>query len=257
MTTRLKTLAPIAALALLAGLAAGCKEESAPAAEAPGSSSAASSKSAAPEPAASTPATPPPAKPADLSVLMNPALLNETAPETFTAHFVTTKGEFDIRVTRSWSPNGADRFYNLVKNGFYDDTAFFRVISGFMAQFGIHGVPAIAAKWRAANIQDDPVVKSNTRGMVTYAKSGAPNSRTTQLFINFGNNARLDASGFSPFGVVEDSGMKVVDSLYAGYGEGAPRGRGPEQQLVQSQGNDYLRAQFPEMDYILRAYIVE
>jgi peptidyl-prolyl cis-trans isomerase A (cyclophilin A) len=190
----------------------------------------------------------------DKAMLMKPAELKETAPATFKVKFETSKGDFVVQVTREWSPNGADRFYNLVKHGFYDDVRFFRVISGFMAQFGIHGDPAIQKNWREANIQDDKVVKSNTRGMITYAKTGAPNSRSTQLFINFGNNATLDRQGFSPFGQVV-TGMDVVDKLYAGYGEGAPNGKGPNQMEIQSQGNAYLAKSFPNLDYIKTARI--
>jgi peptidyl-prolyl cis-trans isomerase A (cyclophilin A) len=156
-------------------------------------------------------------------------------------------------VHRAWSPNGADRFYNLVKIGYYDDTAFFRVISGFMAQVGIHGHPAVNQAWRPARIDDDPVVASNKRGMVTFAKSSMPNSRTTQFFINFKDNSNLDPMGFAPFGEVRD--MASVDKLYKGYGEGAPRGRGPDQGRAQS--HTYFRAEFPKLDYITKASIVE
>jgi peptidyl-prolyl cis-trans isomerase A (cyclophilin A) len=188
--------------------------------------------------------------------LMNPQSLNETAPDTFRASFETSAGDFVIEVRREWSPNGADRFYNLVKNGYYDDCRFFRVIDGFMVQFGINGDPAIQANWRTAGIADDPVRESNARGFVTFAMSGQPNSRTTQIFINFGNNANLDASGFAPFGRVVE-GMDTVDDIYSEYGEGAPGGRGPEQQRIQMEGNTYLNASFPEMDYVTRARIVE
>src|SRR5215467_4494490 len=161
------------------------------------------------------------------SPLENPAGLREQAPATYKARFDTTKGVFVIEVTRAWAPKGADRFYNLVKNGFYDNVRFFRVISGFMVQFGINGDPGIMAKWRTAQIGDDPVTQSNKRGMITFATAG-PNTRTSQVFINFGDNTNLDGMGFAPFGRVV-SGMNVVDSLYAEYGEGAPRGRGPDQ----------------------------
>jgi peptidyl-prolyl cis-trans isomerase A (cyclophilin A) len=206
---------------------------------------------------ASKPATKTPtavASGVDKAMLMKPAELKETAPATFKVKFETTKGDFVVQVTRDWSPHGADRFYNLVKHGFYDDVRFFRVISGFMAQFGIHGDPEIQKNWRSANIPDDKVVKSNTRGMITYAKTGAPNSRSTQLFINFGNNANLDGQGFSPFGEVV-SGMDIVDKLYAGYGEGAPNGKGPSQADMQVQGNTYLAKSFPNLDYIKTARI--
>ncbi|MCA9015304.1 MAG: peptidylprolyl isomerase, partial [Planctomycetaceae bacterium] len=160
-------------------------------------------------------------------------------------------------VTRSWSPNGADRFYELVNAGFYNDCAFFRVIEGFMAQVGINGNPATQAKWRDRTIQDDPVTKSNLKGYVSFAKTGAPHSRTTQIFINFGDNRRLDEYGFTPFGLISPQGMKVVDALYSGYGEGAPSGRGPSQQRMQLEGNPYLKQDFPRLDYITKASIVQ
>ena len=184
----------------------------------------------------------------------DPSALTEKAPDTFNAQFDTTKGEFTIEVTRSLSPNGADRFYNLVRSGYFKDVAFFRVIPGFMCQFGIHGDPAVSAKWRDANIGDDPVKGSNTRGTISFATAG-PNTRTTQLFINFGDNVNLDGMGFSPFGKVV-SGMDVVDKINGEYGEGAPGGRGPDQSLVQKDGNDYLKRDFPNLDYIKSASIV-
>jgi peptidyl-prolyl cis-trans isomerase A (cyclophilin A) len=185
--------------------------------------------------------------------LADPASLNEQAPATYKAKFDTSKGSFVVEVNRDWAPNGADRFYNLVKSGFFDNTRFFRVIPGFMVQFGINGDPSIAAAWRAANIKDDPVKQSNARGMVTFATAG-PNTRTTQVFVNYGNNDFLDGQGFSPFGKIV-SGMEVVDSLYSGYGEGAPAGKGPNQGLVQQQGNAYLEQSFPELDYVSKATI--
>jgi peptidyl-prolyl cis-trans isomerase A (cyclophilin A) len=185
--------------------------------------------------------------------LANPAALNEQAPATYKVKFDTSKGPFVVEVHRDWAPNGADRFYNLVKNGFYNNARFFRVISGFMVQFGINGDPAISARWRGADIADDPVKQSNTRGLITFATAG-PNTRTTQVFINYADNAALDSRGFAPFGQVV-SGMNVVDALYSGYGEGAPRGAGPEQGRVQSEGNAYLTAQFPKLDYIKSATI--
>ena len=185
--------------------------------------------------------------------LTDPASLNDKAPATYKAKFDTSKGSFVIEVHRDWAPNGADRFYNLVKNGFYDDARFFRVMDGFMAQFGINGNPKVSEAWLDANIQDDPVKKSNTRGTVTYA-TGGPDTRTTQVFINFGDNASLDDQGFSPFGKVI-SGMDVVDQLYSGYGDGPPRGEGPNQGRVQTQGNAYLAKDFPKLDFIKKATI--
>jgi len=185
--------------------------------------------------------------------LANPASLRETAPASYKARFDTSKGAFVIEVQRDWAPNGADRFYNLVKNGFYDNVRFFRVISGFMVQFGINGDPKISAPWRDARIADDPVKQSNKRGFITYAMAG-PNTRTSQVFINFGDNASLDSQGFSPFGRVV-SGMNVVDALNAEYGEGAPRGRGPDQGRVQMEGNAYLTRDFGKLDFVKKATI--
>ena len=182
-----------------------------------------------------------------------PANLNEKAPATYKAKFDTSKGVFVVEVTRDWAPNGADRFYNLVKNGFYDNVRFFRVISGFMVQFGINGDPKISAPWREARIADDPVKQSNKRGYITYAMAG-PNTRTSQVFINFNDNANLDNSGFAPFGQVI-SGMDVVDKLNAEYGEGAPRGRGPDQSRVQMEGNAYLNKDFARLDFVKKATI--
>jgi peptidyl-prolyl cis-trans isomerase A (cyclophilin A) len=187
--------------------------------------------------------------------LTNPSALRETAPATYKARFETSKGAFVVDVTREWAPNGADRFYNLVKNGFYDGVRFFRVLDGFMAQFGINGDPKISAAWREARIPDDPVKQSNRRGFITYAMAG-PNTRTSQLFINYGDNSALDRQGFSPFGQV-NSGMNVVDALYNGYGEGAPRGKGPDQGRVQMEGNAYLTKSFPQLDFVKKATITK
>lgn len=187
--------------------------------------------------------------------LLSPADATEKAPDSFKVNFDTTKGKFVVEVTRAWSPNGADRFYNLVKLGFYDDVAFFRVLDGFVAQFGIHGDPNVMKAWRDAKITDDAVTQTNKRGSVVFA-TGGPNTRTTQLFINYGNNANLDGMGFSPFGTVTE-GMEVVDSLYKDYGEGAPRGMGPDQGRLQEGGNAYLKENFPKLDYVKTATIVE
>jgi peptidyl-prolyl cis-trans isomerase A (cyclophilin A) len=187
--------------------------------------------------------------------LMNPAALNEKAPDVFQAKFETTKGAFTIEVTRAWSPNGADRFYNLVKNGYYDECPFFRAVANFMVQFGVNPNPKLSMAWSSARIPDDPVKQSNTRGMITYAMGG-PNTRTTQLFINFGDNSRLDGMGFSPFGKVTE-GMKVVDSLYTGYGDMPSQGgKGPDPTLIATQGIAYLQKNFPRLDYIKSATIV-
>lgn len=186
--------------------------------------------------------------------LKNPAALTETAPASFKVKFDTSAGAFVIEVQRDWAPLGADRFYNLVKAGFYNDCRFFRVIQGFMVQFGIHGDPAVMNAWRGAQIGVDPVKQSNKRGYITYAMGGSPNTRTTQVFINFSDNGNLDGMGFAPFGKVA-SGMDVVDKIYSGYGEGAPRGQGPEQGKIQMEGNAYLLKSFPKMDYIKTATI--
>jgi peptidyl-prolyl cis-trans isomerase A (cyclophilin A) len=187
--------------------------------------------------------------------LMNPATLNEKAPDSFDARFETTKGDFVIRVTRAWAPNGADRFYNLVRNGYYDGVRFFRVIPGFMVQFGIHGDPALNQVWREARIPDDPLKQSNKRGYVTYAMAG-PNTRTSQVFINYvDRNTFLDGQGFPPFGLVTE-GMDVVDKLNSEYGEGAPSGRGPNQTRIQLEGNAYLAKDFPNLDAVKRATVV-
>ena len=188
--------------------------------------------------------------------LLDPSLATQPAPDTFKVKLETTKGEILIDVVRKWAPNGAVRFFNLVKIGYYDNTDFFRVIDGFMAQVGLHGKPEVTAAWSRVPIADDPVKKSNTRGMVTFAMKSSPNSRTAQFFINYGDNSYLDKSGFAPIGKVVD-GMKVADSLYPEYGEGAPRGTGPSQGRLTQEGNAYLKAEFPQLDYIVRATIVE
>ncbi len=199
-------------------------------------------------PAARADTTPTPAA-------LTPSAATATAPSTFKVKMTTTKGDFVVEVHRDWSPNGADRFYNLVKLGYFTDVAFFRVVKGFMVQFGIHGDPAVNRVWRRATFKDDPLAKhANTRGMVTFATAG-PDLRTTQIFINYGNNSRLDAMGFTPFGKVVD-GMKVVDAIEGSYGEGAPEGHGPAQERIQQQGNAYLKAEFPKLDYIKRAALV-
>lgn len=185
----------------------------------------------------------------------NQAELNQPAPDKFQIKFETSNGDFIIEVYRDWSPHGADRLYYLAKHGFYDGVRFFRVIDGFMAQFGYHGYPKVIQAWQDLNIPDDPVKESNLRGYVSFAKGQLPNSRTTQLFINYINNSRLDGYGFSPIGKVI-KGMNVVDQLYNGYGEGAPDGRGPSQQMIQQGGNKYLNKNFPKLDYIKKARIL-
>ena len=180
--------------------------------------------------------------------LMHPATLNEKAPATFDAQFTTTKGDFVVHVTRAWAPLGADRFYNLVKHGFFTDAAFFRVVPGFMIQFGLSANPAISKEWQSARLKDDPVTQSNKPGYITFATAG-PNTRTTQLFINFGSNGFLDSQGFAPFGEVT-SGMDVVKMLYSGYGEK------PDQGSITALGKPYLDKNFPKIDSIKSATIV-
>ena len=181
------------------------------------------------------------------------AAADKRAPDSYNVKFETSKGDFVVTVTREWSPLGADRFYTLVKSGFYDGARFFRVLPGFVAQFGIAANPEVTAKWRNANLTDDPVKQSNRRGTITFA-TGGPNTRTTQVFINLADNASLDPRGFSPFGAVSQ-GMEVVDQFYSGYGEGAPSGNGPAQSSAESDGNAYLIRDFPKLDYIKKATI--
>ena len=184
--------------------------------------------------------------------LKDVSALKEKAPAKFNVKLETTKGDIVLEVTRAWSPNGADRFYNLVKNGFYNNVKFFRVVPNFVVQFGIHGDPDLAMKWLEATIPDDAVVESNKRGFITYAKSGAPNSRSTQLFINLKDNTRLDEMGFAPFGKVV-KGMEIVDKLYGGYGEQITQLQGE----IAQQGNVMLEKDWPKLDAIKRATIVK
>ena len=190
-------------------------------------------------------ASPPPA-------LLKPAALHAKAPATFGVEFTTTAGTFVVTVHRAWAPRGADRFYNLVRAGFFAGDEFFRVVKGFVVQFGISGFPQVSKAWQGANIPDDPVKASNTVGTITYADAG-PNTRTTQVFINLGNNAsNLDGQGFAPFGKVT-SGMKVVEKLYGGYGEAVTNLQGQ----IASQGNAFLKKHFPKLDSVIRARVVK
>ena len=181
--------------------------------------------------------------------LKNPALANEKAPETYKAKFTTTKGDFVVTVNRASAPIGADRFWNLVKIGYFSDAYFFRNVPGFIVQFGIHSDPTVSTVWKSANIKDDAVRETNKRGAVTFATAG-PDTRTTQLFVNFSDNNRLDQMGFAAFGFVSE-GMDVVDKINAEYGEE------PQQPLIQSQGGAYLGKSFPRMDKIVSAVITE
>jgi peptidyl-prolyl cis-trans isomerase A (cyclophilin A) len=179
--------------------------------------------------------------------LKKPASLKDVAPATYDARFDTSIGVFVVQVHRGWAPKGADRFYNLVKYGYYDDTRFFRVLPNFMVQFGINGDPSVQSSWLDAKITDDPVKESNKRGYITFATAG-PGTRTTQVFINFGDNSRLDADGFAPFGQVI-TGMEIVDKINAEYRQKPDQGR------IQMEGNAYLTQAFPRLDYIRKATI--
>ena len=190
------------------------------------------------------------------TTLINPdtAAMKRAAPDSFDVAFETGKGPFVVRAYRAWAPLGVDRFHYLVTNHYYDGVKFFRNIDDFMVQFGIHGEPAVNNAWRDLTIPGDSVRASNTEGMVTYAMGQSPDTRTVQLFINKANNSQLDGMGFAPIGKVI-SGMDVVMKLYSGYGEGAPRGAGPEQGRLQREGNRYLNTYFPQLDSIVTARI--
>ena len=218
----------------------------------------------APEPAESAPAETParaadpepePEAPAGNPLLdpMHPEA-NLQAPDSFRVAFDTTKGRFVVEVTRAWAPLGADRFYNLVRTGYYDGNKFFRVVDGFVAQFGMNGDPAVNEAWDMASIPDDPMGEMNTRGRLTFAHGG-PNTRTTQLFINLQDNLNLDNMGFPPFGEIIE-GMGVVESFYSGYGDGPPYGSGPDQTSIGSEGTAYLEREYPMLDYIESATVI-
>jgi peptidyl-prolyl cis-trans isomerase A (cyclophilin A) len=183
------------------------------------------------------------------SALMHPATLKAKAPDVYEVTFTTTKGDFVVQVTRAWSPAGADRFYNLVKHGYYNDMRLFRVVSGFVIQFGLTGNPAINKAWQDANIKDDPVTQSNKPGYLTFATAGK-DTRTTQVFINLGDNSRLDTMGFTPFGQIT-SGMDVLQQLYSGYAD-TPTSHQDE---ITKQGNAYLDKNFPKLDSIKTAKV--
>ena len=200
---------------------------------------------------AQAPAQPKPAASDYDRALLKPAHLKEKAPDTFQVKFETTKGDFVMDVTRAWAPNGADRFYNLVRNHFYDNMVIFRVVPNFVVQFGISSYPPVNAAWLGDTITDDPVKQSNKRGYVTFAKAGA-NSRTTQIFISFKDNSRLDAMGFAPFATVNKDGMKVVEKFYDQYAD-APTN---EQDAMQREGKPYLDKHYPKLDVIKHATIV-
>jgi len=184
--------------------------------------------------------------------LIRAALLKDKAPETFQVKFATTRGDFVVTVNRAWAPIGADRFYNLVKHHFYDNASFFRVVPGFVVQFGISAYPPVSAAWENANIKDEPVTQSNKRGYLTYAKTSMPNTRSTQIFINLSDNAGLDRQGFSPFGFVDAQGMKVVEMLYDQYGDSG----GPEQDQISKLGKPYVDKGWPKLDSIKTATLL-
>lgn len=238
---------PNIVMALCLAALAACDSPSAEPSKDPSPTKKSSAPAAAPVPKKPTP----PPKKEPTKELLDPSLSKEKAPDTFRAKFSTTKGDFVLEVVRAWAPNGADRFYNLVKIGFFEDVALFRVVEGFVVQFGIHGDPRVSGKWSSSNIAPDDPKGSNTRGMLTYAMAGSPDTRSTQLFINFGDNSRLDKMGFAPIGKVVE-GMDVVDKFYKGYGERATR----EQTNITQKGNDFLRENYPELDYINRAVLV-
>jgi peptidyl-prolyl cis-trans isomerase A (cyclophilin A) len=180
--------------------------------------------------------------------LMNPAGMTEQAPPTYSVNLDTSKGLIVIQVHRDWAPIAADRFYNLVKNGFYDEARFFRVVPNFMVQFGMNADPAVTRVWSGASMKDEPTKQGNKKGYVTFARTGAPNSRGTQLFINYKDNNFLDAQGFAAFGEVT-KGMDIAEAINSQYAEK------PNQGDITSQGNAYLNKEFPKLDYIKTATI--
>ena len=251
------------AAALMGTLFFGCKAKEqtaeAPTPEQPKAAAPAQPKAEAPAPA------PAPAQPTATAsapveaprkgfdrALIRAALLKDKAPETFQVKFATTRGDFVVTVNRAWAPIGADRFYNLVKHHFYDNASFFRVVPGFVVQFGISAYPPVSAAWENANIKDEPVTQSNKRGYLTYAKTSMPNTRSTQIFINLSDNAGLDRQGFSPFGFVDAQGMKVVEMLYDQYGDSG----GPEQDQISKLGKPYIDKGWPKLDSIKTATLM-
>ncbi len=252
----------IVAAAVVGILFCGCKKEQtaeAPPPEQPKAAAPAQPKAEAPAPAPA-PAQPEATASAPAAVtkqgfdraLLRAALLKDKAPETFQVKFATTRGDFVVTVNRAWAPIGADRFYNLVKHHFYDNASFFRVVPGFVVQFGISAYPPISAAWENANIKDEPVTQSNKRGYLTYAKTSMPNTRSTQIFINLSDNAGLDRQGFSPFGFVDAQGMKVVEMLYDQYGDSG----GPEQDQISKLGKPYVDKGWPKLDSIKTATLL-
>lgn len=275
MTTKKKSIRFAAVFFAAAILFAGCKKDEKPA-ESTATPPPAGAPAPADDPALAMKAQPKPAEP-DTTMAMkakppasaktgaaaahdyvkeltSPSKLTEKAPDTYKVKFDTTRGTFALTVTRAWAPLEADRFYNLVKHRFYDGAAFFRVVPGFVVQFGISANPAVTSAWNNVKMKDDPVVQSNKRGTITFAQTGAPNSRGTQVFINLKDNARLDHSGqgFAPFGIVDGDGMNVVEMMYEGYGD-----NGPDQDQIEKLGTPYLQKGFPKLDYIKSATLVQ
>jgi peptidyl-prolyl cis-trans isomerase A (cyclophilin A) len=234
-TKSIKNVASLAALCFFAAYPALCQTSTTPPAAKP----------------KSTTAPKAPASPYDRT-LLKPALLKETAPDTFQVKFDTTRGEFTVTVTRAWAPLAADRFYNLVKHHYYDGARVFRVVPGFVAQFGISAYPPVTAAWDKATIKDEPVTQKNKRGTLTFAKTSMPNSRTVEIFINLKDNPSLDSQGFAPFGVVEAKGMNVVEMFYDQYGDSA----GMDQQAMERGGEQYIATKWPKLDTIKSASIV-
>ena len=187
--------------------------------------------------------------------LFRPAAFTETAPPVFRVRFETSEGAFVVDVYRSWAPLGADRFYNLVVGGFFDDSRVYRVVDGFVAQFGLHGDPYVNQAWKTEYLVDDPVTRENIRGRVTFAKGGR-HTRTTEVFVNLRDNPQLDGEGFAPIGEVVE-GMDVVDRFHAAYGDGPPRGEGPYQAMAEARGNGYLDEEFLDLTQIVRASLVD
>ena len=189
---------------------------------------------------------------------LKPKAVPKPVPDAFEVTFECTKGTFVAEFYKDWSPRGVGRVYELVTSGFYDDAAFFRVIEGKLAQFGIAGDPTVNAKWRRKQIKDDPAKQSNARGTISFAATREIDTRTTQLFINLTDNiVPLDEMGFAPVGKVTEGMEAVVDNLYSGYGDSPPTGKGPSQTRLQSEGNNYLKQSFPKLDYIIKATVIE
>jgi peptidyl-prolyl cis-trans isomerase A (cyclophilin A) len=233
----------VALVAVACALCAGCGSSKST------TTSTAQTATTAPTTTAAAPTTTAAAPAGGKAALLDPAKLTAQAPAVYMVDFDTTKGPFTVTVHRAWAPKGADRFYNLVQNRFYDGVRFFRVVPDFVVQFGIHPDPKVAQAWQNANIKDDPVTQSNKRGTLTFATAGA-NTRTTQVFINLADNASLDAQGFAPFGAVT-SGMATVAKLYSGYGD-APTS---DQSQMASEGDAFLKKNFPKLDRIVTARV--